>query len=137
MPPPSAQPPEPGIGSAFSAFRLADAAGTVQLMLVGELDLLTADRARAALRWAQEETSTLVCDLGDVWFVDLSGLRALVDATAHARRIGGRLTFVNCPSIVPRMLAILEIEDALEIAVPARPAGPPAQRPARLRSDVG
>jgi hypothetical protein len=46
------------------------------------------------------------------------------------------LTFVNCPSIVPRMLAILGIEDALEIAVPARPARPPAGRPARLRTDV-
>jgi anti-anti-sigma factor len=84
-------------------------------MFVGELDLATAGGARAALGRAQAETPSLTCDLGDVWFVDLSGLRVLLDAAAHAERIRGRLTITHCPPIVPRMLRLLRLEHALTI----------------------
>jgi anti-sigma B factor antagonist len=102
---------------ALTCFRLPAADGAARLMLIGELDLVTAERARTAIRSAQDETRVLICDLGDVWFVDLSGLRVLLDATAHARRTGGRLTIASCPAIVPRMLRLLKLEGALEIEV--------------------
>jgi anti-sigma B factor antagonist len=116
--PPIHRPAEPVIDQVFSAFRLPAAEGAVRLMLVGELDLVTADRARAAIRAAQGEASTLICDLGDVWFVDLSGLRVLLDAATRAERTGGRLTIASCPAIVPRMLRLLELDAALEIEAP-------------------
>ena len=119
-PPPKQRlgPPEPLVGKALSCFWLrADAGG--RFMLVGELDLATAGHARAAIGRAQDETRALTCDLGDVWFVDFSGLRVLLEATARARRTGARLTLANCPPIVPRMLAILRLEGALEIQAPA------------------
>ena len=103
------------ISKALSCFWLGGAAGSGRFMLVGELDLVTADQAREALRHAQAETRALTCDLGDVWFVDFSGLRVLLEAAARARRTGARLTVANCPPIVPRMLALLRLEDALEI----------------------
>ena len=106
---------EPEILAAFACFQIPAAPGTVCLMMVGELDLVTADRAQAAIRRAQNETRALTCDLGDVWFVDLSGLRVLVDATAHAKLTGGRLTIDHCPPIVPRMLRLLGLEHALEL----------------------
>jgi anti-anti-sigma factor len=84
-------------------------------MFVGELDLATAAGARAAIRRAQDEMPSLTCDLGDVWFVDLTGLRVLLDAAAHAERTGRRLTITNCPPIVPRMLRLLRLAHALEI----------------------
>lgn len=119
MPPPLHRPAEPLIGQVFSAFRLPASPGAVRLMLVGELDLVTAERARTAIRSAQRDTQTLICDLGDVWFVDLTGLRVLLDATAYARRTGGTLTIASCPAIVPRMLRLLELDDGLEIEAPA------------------
>ena len=128
--------PEPLTGQGFRAFQLpasAGGAGSVVLMLVGELDLATADRAREAIRHAQDQTPVLTCDLGDVWFIDLSGLRVLVDATTHARQTGTHLTVTNSPPIVPRMLTILGLDDALHLQDP-----PPmrAARSARLRTDL-
>ena len=96
-------------------------------MLVGELDLVTADLAREAIGNAQDETPGLSCDLGDVWFVDLAGLRVLLDAAARAGQAGVRVTITNCPPIVPRMLALLNLRDALDIQ--AAPTLAPAPRP--------
>jgi anti-anti-sigma factor len=85
-------------------------------MLTGELDLATAARARAAIRRAQDESHVLICDLADLWFVDLTGLLVLVRAAAHAERTGRRLIVANAPPIVPRMLHELELDDAFELA---------------------
>jgi anti-anti-sigma factor len=100
---------------ALSCFRLPATAGSANLMLVGELDLVTVDRAREAIRHAQDESRVLVCDLGDVWFIDLAGLRVLLDAAARARRTGARMTVATCPPILPRMLRLLRLEDRLEL----------------------
>jgi anti-anti-sigma factor len=109
---------------ALSCFQLPAAAGTAHLMFVGELDLVTADRARESIRHAQDESRVLVCDLGDVWFVDVAGLRVLLDAAARARLGGTRMIVAHCPPIVPRMLGLLGLEGALELrAASARPAG--------------
>jgi anti-sigma B factor antagonist len=121
----------------LSCFLVPAAPGTAHLMLVGELDLVTADRAREAVRHAQDESRVLVCDLGDVWFVDLSGLRVLLDAAARARRSGSRMTVANCPPIVPRMLRLLGLEDALELGPASESGAPPALTPARLLRRVG
>jgi anti-anti-sigma factor len=112
----------------LSCFWLGAADGGGRLMLVGELDLVTADRAREAIRRVQDKTAALICDLGDVWFVDLSGLRVLLEAAARARRTGARLTIANCPPIVPRMLVLLQLVDALDIQAAPRPVAPPAPR---------
>ena len=85
MPFPSAcvaERPEPLTSQAFRCVRLPAAAGEARLGLVGELDLVTADSARQAVRRAQDEAAALTFDLGGVWFVDLSGLRVLLDAAA-------------------------------------------------------
>ena len=105
----------PDTGAVFSCFRVPDVTGSVRLMVVGELDLVTAERAHAMIRAAQHETTALTCDLGDVWFVDLSGLRVLVEAAVHAKLTGGRFAIEHCPPIVPRMLGLLALDDALEI----------------------
>ena len=110
--------PKPVAGQGFRAFRLPAGPGSVLLMLVGELDLATADAAREALARAQARTRALICDLGDVWFIDLAGLRVLLDATARARLTGGRLTVTNCPPILPEMLAVLRLEDRLDLQAP-------------------
>ena len=57
---------EPRDGSVFSGYWLADSVGVGGSMLVGQLDLVTAARARTAIRRAQHENHELTCDLGDV-----------------------------------------------------------------------
>ena len=106
---------EGSTGRALSCFWLGSASGPPRLMLVGELDLVTVDQARAAISDAQDEMAEVICDLGDVFFIDIAGLRILLDAADRARRTGGRLTIASCPAIVPRMLEALGVRDALEI----------------------
>ena len=87
------------------------------------------------IRRAQDEVRLLICDLGAVWFVDITGLRVLLDAAAHADRGDGRLIIANAPPIVPRMLRLLHLEDALE--VPAlRLRAPRAAKCVSVRSHV-
>jgi anti-anti-sigma factor len=127
---------EPLSGPVFSCFRVPAAAGSARLTMVGELDLVTAESARGEIRRAQDETSALTCDLGDVWFVDLAGLRVLLDATAHAELTGGRLTLANCPPIVPRMLRLLKLDDAVDIQASPPSAAPRGFRRAGIRRSV-
>jgi anti-sigma B factor antagonist len=126
---------EPLTDAAFTCRRIDTAAGSV-LTLTGELDLVTADRARDALGAAQRDSRTVVCDLGDVFFVDLSGLRVLLDAAAHATRSGGRLIVTRCPPIVPRMLRLLKLEAGLEIRPAPRPRDASRSRCDRPRGHV-
>jgi anti-anti-sigma factor len=112
--------PEQLSSQALSCFWLDDAAGRDRFMLVGELDLVTADHARDAIRRAQDRTTELICDLGDVWFVDFSGLCVLLEAVARARDTGARMTIANCPPLVPRMLRLLELQDALDVEAAPR-----------------
>lgn len=118
MPPPPSEAGVPEPNPVFAAYVLPARAGADRLMLVGEVDLVTAARARAALRRAQRDARELTCDLGDVWFVDIAGLRVLIDATRWATSSGRRLAIANCPPIIPRMLRILGLERALHIAAP-------------------
>lgn len=115
-PPPRAQQtPEPGVGPWFSYARFHEPDGSVRVLLLGELDLLVAERACAMLRRVQDETPAVTCDLGDVWFADLHGLRVLIEAAAYATLTGRRFTLANCPPIVARVLRLLEVADGLEI----------------------
>jgi len=108
--------PEPMGGPVFAHAGLPVPAGAVCLRLTGELDLVAAERARVAIRRAQALSAVLVCDLGDLSFIDLTGLRVLLDAAAHAERTGRRLIVANSPPILPRMLGLLGLDDALEVA---------------------
>ena len=139
MPPPStdlAETTERLVEQAFSCVQRPAPEGSVRLVMAGELDLLTADGAREAVRGAQDEAGAVLCDLADVWFVDLSGLSVLLDAARHARLTGGRLTLTNCPPIVPRMLRLLGLEDALEIQA-AQPSAASSPGCAVIRPHVG
>ena len=105
-------------GPPLSCTRLTGPDCSSRLKLVGELDLVTAEYARDALDRAQAQSRSLVCDLSDVSFVDLSGLRVLLDAAEHATLTGRRLTIAHCPAIVPRMLDLLGIQSMLDIELP-------------------
>jgi anti-anti-sigma factor len=126
---PAEDPEELQAGAPFSCTRLSAPEGVVRLKLVGELDLVTADRARGAIARVPSATRTLICDLDAVWFVDFTGLRVLLDAAEHA---GRRLAVVNCPPIVRRILRVLELDDVLQIHTGPPSAATPERAPFRL-----
>ena len=128
-------PPEPYAGPMFVAVRCPAAAPAARLMLTGELDLVTADRAHADIAHAQDDSRVLICDLADLWFIDLTGLRVLLDAAARAERTGRRLIVANAPPIMTRMLGLLGLDDALEVP-PAPLSTQPVSRCATFRPHV-
>jgi anti-anti-sigma factor len=128
MHPPNTEAVEPRkrvVSAGFAYVRLP-AAGASRLHLTGELDLATAGRARAFIRLAQDDSRGLICDLGDLSFIDLTGLRVLLDADVYAEHTGRRLIIANAPRILARMLLLLKLNDVLE--VPAAPLRTPGVR---------
>ncbi|HEX6696170.1 MAG TPA: STAS domain-containing protein [Solirubrobacteraceae bacterium] len=120
MPPPftwSAETPE-RLAEApfFFCLRYPAEAGSARVLMVGELDLAAASEARCALRRAQNDAMTVICDLGDVSFIDLRGLHAILDAAAHARCTGARLAISNPSPVCAGLLGVLGLEGHIEVA---------------------
>jgi anti-anti-sigma factor len=71
------------------------AEGTPPVLCVrGELDLATADEFRSALERAVSADPAVVVDMKDVTFIDLCGLRVILEA-AESRNGRGPLRLVN------------------------------------------
>src|ERR1700742_4463429 len=84
----------PGTGSDHPLFGVRqrhDADGAVRMTLVGELDLSATDGLRERLDEVQHGTRRVRLDLSELEFIDCSGIRAILDAMAQARREGTAL----------------------------------------------
>ena len=89
-------------------------AGQTVITVVGELDLVSAERLRGAVTPATPGTS-LVLDLAAVEFCDSSGLRVLVDADLQARTAGGRLRLVAPGEAVLRLFELTGVDGFLSV----------------------
>jgi anti-anti-sigma factor len=90
-----------------------------------DLDLATVSAARAELAalFAGDTTPRYVLlYLGVERFVDVRGLRLLVEAARWARHGGGDLAVVAPPRCLRRMVARLDLRDDLFLATDARHA---------------
>jgi anti-anti-sigma factor len=92
----------------YASFRVEadEGEGTVELRLVGELDLGTAGRLRSAI----EETpasATVVVDLAELDFIDSSGLHELVLALKRQRAAGGDVVLRRPTGPTLRVLEIV------------------------------
>lgn len=77
------------------------------LALSGELDLLSAPVLKEAIRQAQEEEpGLLVLDLGELTFMDSSGLAVIVAAKEHADARGDGLVLRRAAAQVRRLLQL-------------------------------
>jgi len=74
--------------------------------LAGELDASTARELRAHVRAARDERAPLLLDLADVTFIDLSGLRVLLDASRAAAETGWPFFIVRPSSMVERLIGL-------------------------------
>ena len=86
---------------------VADTTSPTTVVLTGEIDLTTSQRVREALlSIANSGEHRVVVDLGNVTFMDSTGLSALVAARKRFGTIDGEI-ILRSPS--PNVLRVLEI----------------------------
>ena len=86
------------------------------LVLVGELDLHTADQLQTALEAvAASSVESLDIDLSGVQFASLSALGALVDSARSIHQRGGLVSVRGVRALQRRVLALLGAPDAMVI----------------------
>ena len=87
-----------------------------RLALRGELDMLSAPvLTRELEQAARRRPMRIVLDLGELSFMDVSGLRAILDAARSARRDGGSLVIANPMPHIVRLLELTAIDQSLEV----------------------
>lgn len=97
--------------------------GTV-VTVAGELDMVSSPRLREAIgRLCASNPRSIVLDLADLEFMDISGVRVLLQAQDGASSIGARLTLVNVRRGVRRVLKLTGAEKLLRL-IDESPPGP-------------
>lgn len=95
---------------------VAAEAGPSTLRVSGEVDLAVAAELRqAGLSCIESDDVGLRVDLGDVTFIDSTGLGALVQLRSAARDSGKMLQLVNVPDEVSRMLQLTGLTGTFEV----------------------
>jgi anti-anti-sigma factor len=93
--------------------------GSASVSLQGELDLATASALEVRLGELEEHGSThLTVDLGGLAFIDSTGLRVLLQASARAKERGHELTLRPARATVQQVFAITGAQEVLRFDPP-------------------
>jgi anti-sigma B factor antagonist len=93
-----------------------EAGPTERFRLYGELDMLSAPvLARELAAAARRRPRKIVLDLRELTFMDVSGLRAILDAARSTKRFGGGLAIANPMPHIVRLLELTAIDQSLEV----------------------
>ena len=87
--------------------------GVAVLHAQGDVDLAAADAMKAALADALQQSSTVVVDLGEVGFIDSTGLSALVWGHGQAQEADGSLVLRRPTPMLRRLLEITALDAVL------------------------
>ena len=110
--------------------------GVVTVVVTGEVDLDTAPAVRDEVLGHLHGGVSVHLDLGDVTFMDSSGLHVLLATTRRASLVGAELRLVRVSARVQRLLELTGTEAVLhQAASPSEPAAIPSQ--AADQSDGG
>ncbi|MEU6786829.1 STAS domain-containing protein [Nonomuraea angiospora] len=99
-------------------FQLSEQAvnGSAKIMVSGEVDLAAAMPLQELLFGTMNgPSSTTEVDLGNVSFMDASGLTVLIRADDKARDVGGRLHLSHVPERVFRLFRIFDLDHRFSI----------------------
>ncbi|MBE1583355.1 STAS domain-containing protein [Nonomuraea angiospora] len=100
-------------GPYMEHFQLSEQAtnGAAKVMVSGEIDLAAVLPLQELLFGTMNgPSSTTEVDLGNVSFMDASGITALIRADDKARDVGGRLHLSHVPERVFRLLRIFDLD---------------------------
>jgi anti-anti-sigma factor len=102
--------------------------GVVTVVVTGEVDLDTAPAVRDEVLRHLHGGVSVHLDLGDVTFMDSSGLHVLLATTRRAKLVGAELRLVRVSARVQRLLELTGTEAVLQQAAsPSEPAAIPPQ----------
>jgi anti-sigma B factor antagonist len=88
---------------------------TCTVKLAGELDLAAAPTAEAEiLAILMDGHRLVVVDMGELTFIDSSGISALLRLEARASRDSGRLVFLRGSAAVQRVLGLCGVDGQLK-----------------------
>jgi anti-anti-sigma factor len=88
----------------------------VRMSVVGELDFSNSPELRRKLLRAERRTpNVLVLDLAGLSFMDVSGLRTILDAARRAAREGRRLVVANPIPAVVRLFELTAIDQSVDV----------------------
>jgi anti-anti-sigma factor len=106
----------------FRAQRV-DAAPGVRLALHGELDRATLLALAPALRELEREAQDgIVLDLTELTFVDVGGLKLILETARRLRATGRQLTLANSSPSVRRLLELTAIDQTADVVDEVAPA---------------
>jgi anti-sigma B factor antagonist len=89
---------------------------TCLVHVAGELDLATASALESELhRLLSSDLTRVVLDLGDLLFIDSTGLQCLLQATRHSRADGDRLRMLGPNAEIDRVLRFSGMREILPI----------------------
>lgn len=82
---------------------------SAMVAVTGELDLATAPRLELNLGWCRRTSSSIVLDLSEITFIDLSGLKPVLDSirSGHPTSIG------STSKVVRRLFSLIDLESLL------------------------
>jgi anti-sigma B factor antagonist len=101
--------------------------GVVTVVVTGEVDLDTAPTVRDEVLRHLHGGTAVHLDLGDVTFMDSSGLHVLLATTRRASLVGAELRLVRLSARVQRLLQLTGTEKVLQQGTDSGPAAIPAQ----------
>ena len=77
--------------------------------------MATAPKLAAAIASDERDGGAPVLDLSRLAFMDVSGMRVLLDAARRAKRAGGALVVFNPQPPIRRLFALTAVDRTLEI----------------------
>lgn len=99
-------PPTEARTTLFACRRSEDGGGGARVSVSGELDLATANELELVLRGALHDASRVELDLRGLTFIDLIGLRVILDAARAARSSGRELHVLPAAARVDQLFAL-------------------------------
>jgi anti-sigma B factor antagonist len=88
----------------------------ISLRLAGEMDIATASRlVQVARTLSDQDVRSVRLDLAELYFIDASGLSALVQTRTNVLDQGGRLTLHGVRPLLHRLLAITGLSAVFEV----------------------
>ena len=90
-------------------------AGRVRLRLRGDLDLAGAPTLNRHLRTLRERGETVLLDLDELAFIDMSGLRAVLAGAEAGSRNGGPFSVTRGSSSVRRLFELVRLDGQLPL----------------------
>ena len=89
--------------------------GRIRVLLRGELDLAGAPTVSRHLRTLRERGETVLLDLDELAFIDMSGLRAILAAAEAASRDGGAFSVTRGSASVRRLTDLVQLDGQLPL----------------------